>query len=364
MHSYRQPWIHSSRFDLLFIISPGISSSILVLCIYNFYENIAEIPLWLWVLCIVCIDVGHVYSTLFRTYFQREEFLKRKAIFILLPILCWVIGYMLYSLKSIYFWRTLAYIAVFHFVRQQYGFFMLYGRSEAVYSKLYKCIDKTAIYGVTLFPLLYWHTHERHFSWFIEQDFLQITSQWVYYSALAMYVLILAGYCCKEIFISFKYRTVNIPKNLFFTSTLLSWSIGIILLDNDIAFTATNVISHGIPYMALIWIYGKNTSVLKPHVYNAPIKKLFSFKYLGLFILLLCVVGFVEEGLWDSLVWNERKSVFNIFHVFPQIHSEWLLAFIVPTLALPQFVHYLLDAFIWRVRNDEALKEILFLYNR
>jgi hypothetical protein len=43
----------------------------------------------------------------------------------------------------------------------------------------------------------------------------------------------------------------NIPKNLIIIGTLSSWFFGIVYFNNDLVFTLLNVVSHGIPYMAL-----------------------------------------------------------------------------------------------------------------
>ncbi len=80
-----------------------------------------ETPEWLWVVSILLIDVAHVYSTAFRVYFDREELTRRPWLYGLTPLLALVIGAAVYSEDSQLFWRLLAYLAVFHFVRQQYG---------------------------------------------------------------------------------------------------------------------------------------------------------------------------------------------------------------------------------------------------
>ncbi len=46
------------------------------------------------------------------------------------PLLGWLAFVALYSLGSMVFWRVLAYLAVFHFIRQQYGFMMIYRRND------------------------------------------------------------------------------------------------------------------------------------------------------------------------------------------------------------------------------------------
>src|SRR5439155_14861508 len=88
-------------------------------------------------------------------------------------IAAYVFGVLLYSASSIVFWRVLAYTAVVHFVRQQYGWVALYRRRLGAVARVDRLLGDAAIYSATLYPLLYWHTHlPREFDWFISGDFL------------------------------------------------------------------------------------------------------------------------------------------------------------------------------------------------
>lgn len=71
------------------------------------------------------------------------------------------------------------------------------------------------------------------------------------------------------------------------------------------------------------------------------------------FFSLLGILAYLEEGLWDGLVWREHATVFSWFQVLPVVTEQPLLALLVPLLALPQMTHYVLDGFIWR-RKDRS----------
>jgi hypothetical protein len=75
---------------------------------------------------------------------------------------------------------------------------------------------------------------------------------------------------------------------------------------------------------------------------------------------LAIVVGlaYAEEGLWDGFVWREHPELFNMFSGLPALDGRWL-TFAVPTLILPQLTHYVLDAFIWRLRKDTTWRSTL-----
>jgi len=364
----KQPWIYSARLDGAFILAPALVVSAVLFLFRDTITPIEPIPLWLWGLLIIGVDVAHVYSTLFRTYADPKEFNARKTLYTLIPFVCWVVGVLLYSIDALVFWRSIAYLAVFHFVRQQYGLMMIYGRKEYNTHSFFRWVDKGAIYIATLYPLIYWHTHlPRHFDWFIEGDFFALNAPWLSRIALLFYVLIFLAYVVKEAWLTVNRRNFNVPKNILFIGTAISWWVGIITFDNDLAFTAANVLAHGIPYMGLIWIYGHNQGQLDPDrtlFGKITAKQLFTLRLLPLFVGVLIVLAYLEEGLWDGLIWVEHKNMFSPFHILPSIEDKATLAWLVPLLALPQLVHYTLDAFIWRFKTKGAeWKRILFFHN-
>ena len=355
----KQPWIHSARLDLTFILAPAFAVTALVWLLQDRIAQIRELPPGLWLLLIVGVDVAHVWSTLFRTYLDRAELRARQALYTLVPLASFIAGVLLYRIDSLLFWRVLAYLAVFHFVRQQYGFFMLYRRAEAADPQWAKRLDQTLIYASTLVPLLVWHCQPRQFNWFVEGDFFSFDAPAIAAAAEWTYLLLIALYLAKEAAASARRGSFNWPKNLLLLGTALSWQIGIVVFDNDLAFTATNVIAHGIPYLALIWVYGRNQ---QRSPYRLPVGWLFRIRFLPLFLGVLFIVAYLEEWLWDSLIWHDHATLF-VLGATPLAENHALLSWLVPLLALPQITHYLLDAYIWRMNvANTPWKSILFLH--
>jgi hypothetical protein len=346
MSSQQAIWIYSKTFDLCWILSPPFLVIALVLFVPGFSREAAEVPLWAWVVLIIGIDVAHVYSTLFKTYFDASERNARPILYTMTPILGFFFSVVLYSIDAIVFWRLLAYLAVFHFVRQQYGIFLLYLKRGPIVSSFLVKIDVLAIYFATLFPLLYWHCNPRNFSWFMQGDFLSISNKSVLVCGWVFYLLSIFAFLIKEVWLLCSYGSINIPKMLLYFGTLLSWYIGIVMFNGDMAFTLTNVVTHGVPYIALIWAYGKKKSSS-----NKPLSKMFTLRYLPVFVASLLLLAYFEEGLWDLFIWKENRNIF--FGLFGDwsITDTATLSFLVPLLALPQLTHYILDGFIWRNRG-------------
>ena len=110
-----------------------------------------------------------------------------------------------------------------------------------------------------------------------------------------------------------------------------------------------NVVSHGIPYMALIWVSDRPKVSVMNHILK-PFPAVAASNW-AFFLGFLVILAYLEEGLWDGFVWREHAAVFSWFQALPAVTNDRALAFLVPLLALPQMTHYVLDGFIWR-RKD------------
>lgn len=335
----KQPWIHKSKTDSIFILAPSfIVVAIIFLCqkwLVTIEENYS---FYTWLFLIVFIDVAHVYATLFKTYFVRDEFVKRRKLLIALPVICFVVGLILFSFGSAVFWSVLAYIAVFHFIRQQYGFMRLYARKEPK-TRINRWIDNLVIYTATVYPMLYWFlSSPRKFNWFVENEFFQLQNELVLTVLGWMYILVMIFYVTRTLYKSIREKYFNIPKNAVIIGTAMSWYFGIVYFNNDLIFTLLNVVSHGVPYLALIYL---NEIDKKSNVELGFLSHLKEFKGVLIYIGILLTIAFFEEYLWEILVWKEQFSITNV----DLISWQFLL---VPLLTIPQFTHYLLDGFIWK----------------
>lgn len=341
----REPWIHSATLDSLFVLSPPFLASLAVLVFSSFFRARTEVSLAAWLALVVGVDVAHVYASLYRTYLDPRELRRRPVLYAAAPLAAWAMGAVLHSFGSRVFWVALAYLAVFHFVRQQYGLVAIYSRGERL-SRGARAIDRAAIYAATLYPLLYWHAHSRSFSWFTEGEFLHVPPA-LERAGLALYLIALAAFTARSLV---GYRALNVPKTLVVAGTALSWYVGIVHFDGDLAFTLTNVLSHGIPYFALVWVTCRRQSRGE----SGLRARWFAPAAVPAFLGLLVLLAYVEEGVWDALVWREHGAAFPWLPSLPGLHDKAILALVVPLLALPQATHYILDGFIWKRRHLEG----------
>lgn len=340
-------WLVSARFDLGVFLLPALASLGLV-ALAPWAAPEGELPLPLWLVAIVFVDVAHVWSTLYRTYLDRAELRRRAALYTLVPLSAYAVGVVAYASSALAFWRLLAYLAVWHFVRQQYGFLALYRRRAGEHAPLDRWLDTATIYAATLFPLLYWHAHlPRRFQWFVQGDFIAgavspelVTLLW------PLYLGLLGAFVLRQLYRWRRERVFWAGKFVLVTTTAACWAAGIILTHSDYAFTLTNVLIHGVPYFGLVYVHGRRAS----HPAGGFLGWLFAGAHWGVFVGLVVFLGLGEEYLWDRLVWHENEVLFPGPALSLGAKLEIL---IVPLLALPQATHYVLDAFIWRTAPRE-----------
>lgn len=318
----------------------------LLLAGYRDGSLLGPAPPWLFLVSIVGVDVAHVWSTAFRVYLDPVERTRRAGLYLGIPLAAYVVGVLLYSLSSALFWRVLAYLAVVHFVRQQYGWVALYRKKMGNGSRLDRVLDDAAIYSATLYPLLYWHAHlPREFEWFIAGDFIPGLPAGAVRALFPVHVALTAAYVLRQAQLWLTERPISAGKNLIVATTWLTWYVGIVVLDSDYAFTVTNVLVHGIPYLAFVWVHGRARFAESAD----GIGRVFRPGAWPLYLMPLLLVAWGEEWLWDRLVWHDHATLFPGPELGP---GPVALALLVPLLALPQATHYLLDAWIWRVRPE------------
>ena len=328
------PWLFSPTVDLLtFLGSAALALGLLALgAPLGLLES--DTPDWMWIGAILMIDVAHVYATGFRVYFDRVELKRRPWLYGLTPLLAYVLGLAIYSENHVWFWRLLAYLAVFHFVRQQYGWVALYRSRGGESQRRGFWIDTLAIYMATLYPLIHWHSNlPRNFWWFLEGDFQQLPSI-VETVAAPLYWLALAAYAGRSFYRAAILGQWNPGKDVVVATTAVCWYIGIIAFNSDYAFTVTNVIIHGVPYMVLVYWY----RCVGPA--QRPVRH---FPRIAGFLGVVWILAYLEEFMWDCGLWHQRDWLFG---------AAWTIGeaeiFFVPLLAVPQITHYVLDGFIWR----------------
>ncbi len=312
--------------------------------------NRSDAPTWTWIAGVLLVDVAHVWSTIFVTYWDPIERRRRSWLYALTPLCAYVAAAALYQAGPDIFWRTIAYLAAFHFVRQQYGWMMMYRSRAGQRSVAGRWLDGALIYATMIYPLVVWHTQlPRNFWWMREHDFISGLPSVIATVALGIYAALAAIYVGAAIVAARRGAPITWGKHLLVITTAACWYVGIVGNNSDYAFTVTNVFIHGVPYLVLIFLYARRVSAADS-ASSLTAKLLGNRRYaLLLFATTLWAIAYCEELLWDHTAWHEHAGLFGA-----SSDASWLARlapWLVPLLVTPQLVHYVLDGFLWRRSN-------------
>lgn len=359
-----RPWLYSARFDLCAFTLPALLSLLVGSQAGALALPDGSTPTWAWALLVLGIDVAHVHGTTVRIYLDPAELRRRAALYLAVPLLSLGIAVSAYAASPRLFWRFLAYVAAVHFVRQQLGWLRLYRRAAGERSPWERRLDEATIYAATLYPLIAWHArlgagaadaHEIH--WFVAGDFAGGLPAWCAQGSEVVWALLLAAFAGRQIVRAMRGEPLPWGKILLVATTAATWWAGIVLWRSDFAFTVTNVVAHGVPYIAVSQRVGSPRPDGEP---PPPLRALFAPGRLAPYVAALIALAFVEEWLWDRAVWNDHAALFP--GPFVEAAGSGVDVLLVPLLALPQLTHYILDGYVWRLDgSNPGLAEALEL---
>jgi hypothetical protein len=343
-------WLVSPAFDLGWFLGPGLLALVVATIIGLRLPPAEDDSFALWIVGVLLVDVAHVWASLYRTYLDADARVQHRGLLTTTPIVVAVVGFWAHAISDRLFWGVLAYVAVFHFIKQQEGFVALYLRAGGQVETWARRLSKWSIWAVTAGPVIWWHTRlPRRFAWFRPDDFVAGLPELVGTLAVWLQVPVLLAFA--GVWLGKQNRAGHVMVPLLIGLTALSWNLGIVWFDDGRVFTLTNVFIHGVPYLALVWVAGGRERV-RGSLPRAGVVTL-ALVFYGV----LAALAFAEEALWDRLVWHDHEALFGEGTLSL---DEFALALVVTLLTLPQATHYVLDRFIWRVgpRNPKLARQL------
>jgi hypothetical protein len=345
-------WLFSAPIDLALFAGTAIVALLLVPIGPS---SGAESPEWTWITGVLLVDVAHVWSTAFVVYLDPAERQRRPALYAFTPLAAFAAGVALYVAGEGVFWRVLAYLAAFHFIRQQYGWVMMYRARAGERDRAGRWLDGATVYAATLYPLIVWHTQlPRAFWWMKQDDFVAGLPALTATIAGWIYAALLATYAARAIAAIARRQPVSWGKHVVVAATAACWYVGIVATNADYAFTVTNVFIHGVPYLALVYLYARAASREPASRAGTTARMISRKRGLVIFLATLWAVAYAEELIWDRAIWHDRGWLFG-----GSIDIGDAAMLLVPLLAVPQLTHYVLDGFLWRRRANPRLGGLL-----
>ncbi len=271
-------------------------------------------------------------------YGQKEEFDKRRQVYIYLPIIATVITALSVYFKMFPYLLTLSVLwTMYHSVAQKYGFTRIYSR-KASYGEAW--IDKGILYSWFFYLFFAMLIYE-------QSTILKYKAGKVIVGHLApymgiisafSYILLAVSVVFTLIYIYEEYKNrenISIPKNIFVISTL---GIYAIFFHSLIVGYIVFGFSHAIEYIAFVNIF-----VASKYKKVDDTKKLFKrvsnkqWVYSGIFSVVIVVLSLI--GM--------------------KIDQNAFLIYIVGS----SFLHFIYDGLIWKVRQPEVGRPLDIKYS-
>lgn len=225
-------------------------------------------------------DVGHVYTTIIKTWLDpNEKYVSRQywltPLTILVVILVWR-----YAFNFNYFWACVVYFDLWHNLKQGYGVVKWY---ESLNKRYYQ-LTKLFYYGLTLLPFLVFNFRTTSFSFFnyytsekkllviaTEPYHMNIASSFITFDNIYHYYSVLAYFIFLNIWFIWELNHYLTNKKLDLNRLLAMFYYGgiycyVFIFSNHVLEVLTLLIaSHGYPYINMLYKRMDLIQTIKKH---------------------------------------------------------------------------------------------------
>lgn len=314
------------RKDILYLYLLPAILLVAMMSIDQFWEN----PV-LGIMVLFFLDTGHTYTTGFRTYFRKEEFLRNKT-YLIAPIIVFGIVFGWNYSGAPYFWNALIYLTFFHHIRQYYGVFRWYAKLNNYPVKN----EHWHLYLLLTIPFVLFHFRE------INYEPLYQRSEIMFFPALPYFNYLFAAFTCYFLFITMtmvrKYARKEVSAGLllsFVFPTLLHY-ICFFFFKHSYQILMPILCIHGLTYLLLI-----NHSCHK--LSDTP-------KNSGMVWAMILGAIILFSGFEYFTI--DQFGIFN-GNVF---RGNMFLCLLISLSLLPNILHYYYDGFLWKKDHPDFIK--------
>lgn len=351
----RDAWIVGPYFDVLIVVIPFLVATG---ALFGFRALGVKEPLWAYLLCFIAFDVAHVWSTIYVTYLDGENFRRRRLLYFV-PVPVTLVGaFLLHLWSPTAFWTAISYFAIFHFAKQQYGFIAIYKAKAKERSRFDYHLDKWTLWVGALGPVLLWHaTPAGQFDWFDESArfLLQPPPTWTPY-VYGVMIVVAVLWVSRQIERAALAGAFNFGKTMWMVGAWVSWFVGLRMADHLLVSAAFLNLFHGLPFLALVWWRcnhkWEGRAEEAKRVGSGLIAWLSQRRRWVFFYGFVFSIALIEEAIWDGMVWGTYLP--QALGTSPPTTNALQLSFWVALLSTPQIVHYVLDGFIWKMNEHNA----------
>lgn len=277
----------------------------------------------------VIIDTGHGYVTAWRAFrHPTAQYAKRHGLsFILIFLLSW---FWMYT-QIPYFWTMVVYFTIYHHIRQFFG-----------WNRWYQNLNKRAcaasdyfLYGLLLIPIVLFHFRPKlTLSIYGTGEVIFWPNQNAFYIGLGFYVIFVLSWLIYEFTLWRKgIKELNRFSALFIPTAFHSYCF---LYATDLYQIVLPLLSlHGVAYIAVM---------------SQSLQRLNNYKKSWLYFSFLLFVTALMGGLFEY--WIED---FAVEYDYLKKNLGALVTLANAAIVAPALWHYLVDGWIWKRTDPEAV---------
>lgn len=276
------------------------------------------------------VDGSHVFSMLLVSYADKDMHRQLKPLMWGVPIALIVSAFTLvYFKQGQYFYYFLAYLAMVHFIRQEFGWMKIASRFDSSAPKWLYNIDMGTSYAMTILPMI-WFTRESQKAFWYQAGDMFATPQAIAEVAIKFYFPVVAIFLAANAWHAYKTKTFNLSKMLVFINTFFGWYMSKVHVQNPYLSLWLMIFHHGLPYYFIVFKTERVTQNL------SWMKAIGKFKYPVMYAGSVAIFYLFMTGHSNNtFVWALKKDPF-------------FKALIYGISVMPQMTHFILDGFIWK----------------
>ncbi len=313
-------WIFGSFFrDLGFLYLPGLLG--VALSLYS--VDLAESSLLYALIVTAFFDSGHVYTTVWRTYFHPEE-LRSSPTYWVMPIVFFLIFSTWHWFSFPGLWNFVVYATYYHHVRQSFGFAKWY---QNLNHQSRKGSDYF-LYVLFYLPLLAYHFRSGVINqYYSNQDFFLYPQHNLFLTVLAVYACTLFAWALYEYRLWRKgFREYNRILSIALPGLIYGYCFFVGRTATQVLFPL--LMTHAVAYFGIM---GQSLQRTRPKFFS-------SFGKAILIILGTALIfGFLESYVEEFIIGKRSNQTI-----------------LIGLYLTPLFLHYYHDARIWRKNHREA----------
>jgi hypothetical protein len=337
-------WIISAREDLVWFVG-SVASSYLLFGLYV----AGVLPLFPMLLAwAVLIDAPHVFGTFSRTYFDREE-RRARARLLRWSLLFFAVGpLMVLAGLGLAFFFLAALWAYYHLVKQHYGFMVLYKKKNNDLAPTDNALDRLFILIAMSYPFVAFVARDPGAMQRVPSQLAGGIGQ-LSTALLVATIAITILWLGRQVQRAIQRQPLDVPKYLLLAAAIpMHWVVLLTPMPQQpIAVVAILTVYHNLQYHRLVWFHNKKYAGGTEARERHGAAELISRR-------LLYYVAFgVLFGLWYQLPRRLVGEAYGQQSLFAQLAASFFWGY--------AFIHYHLDAHIWRVRRDPSVGKALRL---